>query len=60
VTHELSRKQEKNGVIDSKTMESNRIQDLLNELRISKILPVLFGGAAVLGLIIYLLLGRSD
>jgi len=30
------------------------------ELQINKILPVLFGGAALLGLIIYLLLGRSD
>jgi len=30
------------------------------ELQISKILPVLFGGAALLGLVIYLLLGRSD
>lgn len=31
-----------------------------DQLSIAKILPVLFGGAAVLGLIIYLLLGRSD
>ncbi|MFV0436753.1 MAG: hypothetical protein ACK5PS_05100 [Desulfopila sp.] len=30
------------------------------ELQISKILPVLFGGAAALGLAIYLLFGRSD
>ena len=30
------------------------------ELQISKILPVLFGGAGLLGLVIYLLLGRSD
>ncbi|MGD9947620.1 MAG: hypothetical protein AB7U29_03965 [Desulfobulbus sp.] len=30
------------------------------ELQVSKVLPVLFGGAAILGLIIYLLFGRSD
>jgi hypothetical protein len=30
------------------------------ELQVGKILPVLFGGAALLGLVIYLLLGRSD
>lgn len=30
------------------------------ELQVSKVLPVLFGGAALLGLVIYLLLGRSD
>lgn len=30
------------------------------ELQINKILPVLFGGAAVLGLVVYLLFGRSD
>jgi len=30
------------------------------ELQINKILPVAFGGAAMLGLIVYLLLGRSD
>ena len=30
------------------------------ELQINKVLPVLFGGAAVLGLVIYLLIGRSD
>ncbi|SDP02717.1 hypothetical protein [Desulforhopalus singaporensis] len=30
------------------------------EIQIDKILPVVFGGAAVLGLIIYLLFGRSD
>jgi len=30
------------------------------EVQISKVLPVVFGGAAVLGLVIYLLLGRSD
>lgn len=29
-------------------------------LQVNKILPVLFGGAAVLGLVIYLLFGRSD
>lgn len=31
-----------------------------NELSVSKILPVLFGGAAILGFLIYLLFGRSD
>ncbi|MCL2340349.1 MAG: hypothetical protein FWC49_01440 [Proteobacteria bacterium] len=31
-----------------------------DQIQISKVLPVVFGGAAVLGLIIYLLLGRSD
>lgn len=30
------------------------------EIQINKILPVVFGGAAVLGVIIYLLFGRSD
>lgn len=30
------------------------------ELQINKVLPVLFGGAAMLGLVIYLLIGRSD
>ncbi|PIE57315.1 MAG: hypothetical protein CSA33_09080 [Desulfobulbus propionicus] len=30
------------------------------ELQIGRILPVLFGGAAVLGFIIYLLFGRSN
>lgn len=30
------------------------------EVQVTKILPVLFGGAAVLGLLIYLLFGRSD
>ena len=30
------------------------------ELRVAKVLPVLFGGAATLGVLIYLLLGRSD
>ena len=30
------------------------------EIDISKILPVMFGGAVLLGFVIYLLLGRSD
>lgn len=30
------------------------------ELQINKILPVLFGGAAVLGFVIYMFFGRSD
>ncbi|MCG6931377.1 MAG: hypothetical protein LJE64_12560 [Desulfofustis sp.] len=30
------------------------------ELQVGKVLPVMFGGAAVLGIIIYLLFGRSD
>lgn len=30
------------------------------EVQIDKVLPVAFGGAAVLGLVIYLLFGRSD
>jgi hypothetical protein len=30
------------------------------ELQIKKVLPVLFGGAVLLGLVIYLLFGRSD
>ena len=30
------------------------------EVQVTKILPVIFGGAAVLGLIIYILFGRSD
>ncbi len=30
------------------------------EIQINKILPVIFGGAAVLGFVIYLLFGRSD
>ncbi|MBU1139881.1 MAG: hypothetical protein KKD01_09190 [Proteobacteria bacterium] len=30
------------------------------ELQISKILPVLFGGAALLGFVIYMFFGRSD
>lgn len=31
-----------------------------DELKIEKVLPVLFGGAGVLGIIIYLLFGRSN
>jgi hypothetical protein len=31
-----------------------------DELQVNKVLPVLFGGAVVLGIIIYLLFGRSD
>ena len=31
-----------------------------NELQMNKVLQVVFGGAVVLGLIIYLLFGRSD
>ncbi|WP_319550371.1 hypothetical protein [Desulfogranum marinum] len=31
-----------------------------DELQMNKVLPVLFGGAGVLGFIIYLLFGRSD
>jgi hypothetical protein len=30
------------------------------ELQVNKVLPVLFGGAAILGIVIYLLFGRSD
>lgn len=30
------------------------------EIQINRILPVVFGGAAVLGFVIYLLFGRSD
>lgn len=30
------------------------------EIQIEKILPVIFGGAAALGIVIYLLFGRSD
>lgn len=30
------------------------------ELQMAKILPVVFGGAAAMGLVIYLLFGRSD
>ncbi|MBU0663651.1 MAG: hypothetical protein KJ990_03805 [Proteobacteria bacterium] len=30
------------------------------ELQVNKVLPVLFGAAAVLGFVIYLLFGRSD
>jgi len=31
-----------------------------DELQVNKVLPVLFGGAVVVGLVIYLLFGRSD
>ncbi|SHO50641.1 hypothetical protein [Desulfopila aestuarii] len=31
-----------------------------NELQMDKVLPVVFGGAAALGLAIYILFGRSD
>lgn len=31
-----------------------------DELQMNKVLPVMFGGATVLGVIIYLLFGRSD
>ena len=31
-----------------------------DELQIAKILPVVFGGALVLGFVVYLLFGRSD
>ncbi len=31
-----------------------------DELQISKILPVLFGGAALMGFVIYMIFGRSD
>lgn len=31
-----------------------------NELQMDKILPVVFGGAATLGLVIYMFFGRSD
>lgn len=30
------------------------------ELQVNKVLPVMFGGAAILGVVIYLLFGRSD
>jgi hypothetical protein len=30
------------------------------EIQINKILPVIFGGAAVLGFVVYILFGRSD
>ena len=30
------------------------------ELQVKKVLPVLFGGAVILGVVIYLLFGRSD
>jgi len=31
-----------------------------DELQINKILPILFGGAAVLGFVVYMFFGRSD
>jgi hypothetical protein len=31
-----------------------------DELQVGKVLPVLFGGAAVLGFVIYMFFGRSD
>ena len=31
-----------------------------DELQITKILPVLFGGAVILGVVVYLLISRSD
>jgi len=31
-----------------------------DELQITKILPVLFGGAALMGFVIYMIFGRSD
>jgi len=41
---------------------TNYMQTLVvgEELQVNKVLPVLFGGAAVLGIVIYLLFGRSD
>jgi hypothetical protein len=33
---------------------------MVGEIQIEKILPVIFGGAAALGLVVYLLFGRSD
>lgn len=41
---------------------TNYMNSLLvgGEIQINKILPVIFGGAAVLGFVIYLLFGRSD
>ena len=41
---------------------TNYAQSLLvnGEIDIQKILPVMFGGAVVLGFVIYLLFGRSD
>ncbi len=41
---------------------TNYMNSLLvnGEIQIGKILPVIFGGAAVLGFVIYLLFGRSD
>ncbi len=31
-----------------------------DELQLAKVLPVVFGGAALLGLVIYMYFGRSD
>ena len=31
-----------------------------DQLQVSKVLPVLFGGAAVIGLLVYIMFGRSD
>lgn len=41
---------------------TNYMNSLLvdGEIQINKILPVIFGGAAVLGFVIYLFFGRSD
>jgi hypothetical protein len=41
---------------------TNYMNSLLvnGEIQIEKILPVIFGGAAVLGFVIYLFFGRSD
>lgn len=41
---------------------TNYMNSLLvnGEIQMEKILPVIFGGAAVLGFVIYLLFGRSD
>ncbi len=41
---------------------TNYMNSLLvnGEIQIEKVLPVIFGGAAVLGFVIYLLFGRSD
>lgn len=41
---------------------TNYMQTLVvgDELQVTKVLPVLFGGAVVLGIVIYLLFGRSD
>ena len=41
---------------------TNYMNSLLvnGEIQIEKVLPVIFGGAAILGFVIYLLFGRSD